>query len=356
MAVASAGGRRGPARASPRVGSLPRSRPGGLDSLVDRLTGRGARRRGAPARAARPAARAGLGPGCRWRRSCSRSSAATAVGAIAGAARRARGPGPPLAPGRDRRCPRPASSSPTRCSSGGRAGAGAICSASLPDALDLLAVGADSGRGAAAGFDEIARSGERPARRRAADGRAELACGVPLSIALAGLRERVPGSELATLCASIERSRRFGSPLADQLRRQATALRRDQRRARRGARRPRRPEDPARRRPGPRPLGPADDRRRPDRQRRRPARRLLSKPALYSVASSRSRVATAAVAARIASSSAAFFLSVDVAAEVAADELEGELLRRRVGQPDDEGGGEELAQPVESWLGLAKIS
>ena len=32
-------------------------------------------------------------------------------------------------------------------------------------------------------------------------------------------------------CASIERSRRFGSPLADQLRRQSTALRREQRRA-----------------------------------------------------------------------------------------------------------------------------
>jgi tight adherence protein C len=36
---------------------------------------------------------------------------------------------------------------------------------------------------------------------------------------------------MATLCASIERSRRLGSPLADQLRRQATGLRRDRRRA-----------------------------------------------------------------------------------------------------------------------------
>ncbi len=36
---------------------------------------------------------------------------------------------------------------------------------------------------------------------------------------------------MATLVASIERSRRFGSPLADQLRRQASALRRDSRRA-----------------------------------------------------------------------------------------------------------------------------
>ena len=41
----------------------------------------------------------------------------------------------------------------------------------------------------------------------------------------------MPGSEVATLCASIERSRRFGSPLADQLRRQSSALRREQRRA-----------------------------------------------------------------------------------------------------------------------------
>jgi tight adherence protein C len=48
---------------------------------------------------------------------------------------------------------------------------------------------------------------------------------------MAGLRERVPGAELATLVAAIERSRALGSPLADQLGRQATSLRRDQRRA-----------------------------------------------------------------------------------------------------------------------------
>ena len=44
------------------------------------------------------------------------------------------------------------------------------------------------------------------------------------------LRTRVPGPELARLVAAIERSRQLGSPLADQLRRQATALRRDSRR------------------------------------------------------------------------------------------------------------------------------
>jgi tight adherence protein C len=60
---------------------------------------------------------------------------------------------------------------------------------------------------------------------------AELSCGVPLSVALTSLRRRVSGNELATLVAAIERSRRFGSPLADQLQRQAAALRRDSRRA-----------------------------------------------------------------------------------------------------------------------------
>jgi tight adherence protein C len=59
---------------------------------------------------------------------------------------------------------------------------------------------------------------------------AELDCGRPLAEALHSLRVRVPGSEIATLCAAIERSRRYGSPLADQLRRQSSALRRDQRR------------------------------------------------------------------------------------------------------------------------------
>src|SRR5215469_3860232 len=36
-----------------------------------------------------------------------------------------------------------------------------------------------------------------------------------------------------------------------------------------------------------------------------------------------------------------FLVTADVAAEGAVDELEGELLRRAFGQPDDEGGGEE---------------
>lgn len=103
--------------------------------------------------------------------------------------------------------------------------------AALPDALDLLAIGSAAGRGAAAGFAEIAAAGSGPLADELRIAAADLECGQPLPEALAALRERVPGNEIATLCASIERSRRLGSPLADQLRRQAAGLRRDQRRA-----------------------------------------------------------------------------------------------------------------------------
>lgn len=103
--------------------------------------------------------------------------------------------------------------------------------AALPDALDLLAVSTGSGRGPAAGIEQLARAGEGPLAEELRLTVAELSCGVPLSAALASLRRRVPGSELATLVAAVERSRKFGSPLADQLRLQSAALRRDSRRA-----------------------------------------------------------------------------------------------------------------------------
>ena len=103
--------------------------------------------------------------------------------------------------------------------------------AALPDALDLLAIGSAAGRGPVTGFGEIAAAGSGPLAEELRSVVAEVECGRPLARALAGLRERVPGGEVATLCASIERSRRLGSPLADQLRRQAMSLRRDQRRA-----------------------------------------------------------------------------------------------------------------------------
>jgi tight adherence protein C len=101
----------------------------------------------------------------------------------------------------------------------------------LPDACDLLAVAAVAGRDPASGFAEIARGSDGPLADELRMTVAELSCGRPLPAALRSLRDRVSGSELATLCAAIERSRRYGSPLAEQLRRQSSALRSDQRRA-----------------------------------------------------------------------------------------------------------------------------
>ena len=103
--------------------------------------------------------------------------------------------------------------------------------AALPDALDLLAVSAASGRGPVAGIEQLARAGEGPLAEEMRLAVAELSCGVPFGAVLAALRARTPGSEIATLVAAVERSRRFGSPLADQLQRQAASLRRDSRRA-----------------------------------------------------------------------------------------------------------------------------
>lgn len=101
----------------------------------------------------------------------------------------------------------------------------------LPDACDLLAVAAAAGRGPASGFAELARGSEGPLADELRMTVTELSCGRSLAAALHSLRGRVPGSEIATLCATIERSRRYGSPLAEQLRRQSSALRSDQRRA-----------------------------------------------------------------------------------------------------------------------------
>jgi tight adherence protein C len=100
----------------------------------------------------------------------------------------------------------------------------------LPDALDLLAVGAEAGRSPGAVLGEIAEGTTGPLARELAVATAEIECGASQHAALGSLRERVPGSEVAVLAAALERSRRYGSPLADQLREQATSMRRDQRR------------------------------------------------------------------------------------------------------------------------------
>jgi tight adherence protein C len=102
-------------------------------------------------------------------------------------------------------------------------------SAGLPDALDLLAVGAAAGRSPLAGLAELGR-GEGALAREFAMLSAESSCGLAHGEALESLRRRAPVREVAAMCGVIERSRRYGSPLADQLREQATALRGVQRR------------------------------------------------------------------------------------------------------------------------------
>jgi len=101
--------------------------------------------------------------------------------------------------------------------------------AGLPDALDLLAVGTAAGRSPFAGLSELGR-GDGPLARELAMLSAESSCGLPQSNALESLRRRAPIREVSAMCGVIERSRRYGSPLADQLRDQATALRGVQRR------------------------------------------------------------------------------------------------------------------------------
>jgi tight adherence protein C len=101
--------------------------------------------------------------------------------------------------------------------------------AGLPDALDLLAVGTAAGRSPLSGLAELG-SGEGPLARELAMLSAESSCGLAQSEALESLRRRAPLREVAAMCGVIERSRRYGSPLADQLREQATALRGVQRR------------------------------------------------------------------------------------------------------------------------------
>jgi tight adherence protein C len=99
----------------------------------------------------------------------------------------------------------------------------------LPDALDLVAVGAAAGRSPLTAMAEIAR-GEGPLADELAVLVAESECGLPQRHALERLRERVPIPEVSALSALIERSQRYGSPLAEQLQEQASGLRSNQRR------------------------------------------------------------------------------------------------------------------------------
>lgn len=102
--------------------------------------------------------------------------------------------------------------------------------AALPDALDLLAVSVASGRTVASGLTELGEASRGPLSREFALTGRDMAWGAAQQAALDQLRLRVGGKEIASFCATLERSRKLGSPLADQLRRHASTLRQDQRR------------------------------------------------------------------------------------------------------------------------------
>jgi tight adherence protein C len=99
----------------------------------------------------------------------------------------------------------------------------------LPDALDLVAVGVAAGRSPMAGMTELGQ-GDGPLAAELSALAAEASSGEPQRRVLEGLRLRVPVPEVAAVCGAIERSRRYGSPLADQLTEQAATLRAAQRR------------------------------------------------------------------------------------------------------------------------------
>jgi tight adherence protein C len=102
--------------------------------------------------------------------------------------------------------------------------------ASLPDALDMLAVGAACGRGPVTVLGEIAAVTSGPLAAELATAVAEIECGAATRAALERLRRRAPGGEVGALGAALERSRVHGSSLAEQLHLQATTLRQDARR------------------------------------------------------------------------------------------------------------------------------
>ena len=103
--------------------------------------------------------------------------------------------------------------------------------AALPDALDLMATGAASGRGAGALLGEAMRSSRGPLREELAAAVVAIECGSSQEAALRDLRERAQGDNLGSVATALERSRRHGSPLSRALHEQAGSLRGDQRRA-----------------------------------------------------------------------------------------------------------------------------
>jgi tight adherence protein C len=91
----------------------------------------------------------------------------------------------------------------------------------LPALLDLLRVTVNAGASLPAALSEV---GERAGGPLAAEWRAcgrEVALGIPLADALAGMADRLPLPEVRALCGALDRARRHGAPLGATLTAQA---------------------------------------------------------------------------------------------------------------------------------------
>lgn len=99
----------------------------------------------------------------------------------------------------------------------------------LGDALEIAANGVAGGRDPLRAILSGASEGSVLAREIEAT-LAQTGCGVARRVALEDLLERLPTAELGSVVSALDRSARFGSPLADRLRRRAEAMRRTERR------------------------------------------------------------------------------------------------------------------------------
>ena len=97
--------------------------------------------------------------------------------------------------------------------------------AALPDSLDLLATVLGAGRTTGAALGAVARWGRGPLAEEFGLVARRIEAGIPNEQGLALLRERVGGPEIAAFTSGVERSLRLGSPLSEEMRRQASELR-----------------------------------------------------------------------------------------------------------------------------------
>lgn len=97
--------------------------------------------------------------------------------------------------------------------------------AALPDSLDLLATVLGAGRTTGAAFAAVARWGRGPLASELELASRKIEAGASREEGLGLLRDRIGGVEVSAFTSGMERSLRLGSPVAEELRRQATDLR-----------------------------------------------------------------------------------------------------------------------------------